>query len=134
MKKLFKTFVIEAAVLYLVSLSSEGLVFSQGIRSILLTAGALTVATYLVRPIITILLLPLNLITFGLFKWVSHAIVLFLVDLVLDEFSVVGFRFLGFFSDWISIPTITLPQGALAYIGFSLLLALGTGLLHWIIK
>lgn len=134
MKKLIKTFVIETAVLYLVSLAIDGLVFAQGLRSLLVTGAALTVATYLAKPIITVLLLPLNLITFGVFRWVSHAIVLFLVDLVIKDFEVTGFNFAGFTADWLTLPAINLPAGVFAYIGYSLVIAIITGIFYWLAK
>jgi putative membrane protein len=133
-KRLLRTFVIEAAILYLVSLIAQGLVFGRGFISLAVTAAALAAATYLVKPVITVLILPLNLITFGLFRWVSHTIVLFLVDLVLSEFAVTGFSFGGLASDWLSLPAINLPAGVAAYVAFSLLISLASGILHWLAK
>jgi putative membrane protein len=134
MKKLFRTYLIEAVVLYLVSQIASGLVFQQGIKSLLITAAALTIGSYLVKPIITVLILPLNLITFGLFRWVAHAIVLFLVDLVLEEFAVSGFVFGGFTSSWLDLPGLSLPAGPLAYIAFSFLLSAITSVIYWLVK
>ncbi|OGM55792.1 hypothetical protein A3F62_04170 [Candidatus Woesebacteria bacterium RIFCSPHIGHO2_12_FULL_44_11] len=134
MKRLIKTFVIETAVLYLVSLTVAGLSFSEGFKSLLLTGVALTIATYLAKPVITILLLPLNLITFGVFKWASHTIVLFLVDLVLDEFAITGFAFAGYASEWFNLPAINLPQGIASYIAYSLVLSVITGIFYWLAK
>lgn len=132
-KRFISIFVIESVALYLTSQVASGLVFSRGIQSLVVTGIALAVASYLVRPIINILLLPINLVTFGLFKWVSHAITLFIIDLLLSEFAIQGFRFAGFSSKYIDIPVFAIPAGALSYLVFSLTIDAITSVIYWLI-
>lgn len=133
MKKLLRTFVIETVILYLISLVAKGLVFEEGLKSLVVTGAALTLGTYFIKPVISLLILPLNLITFGLFKWVAHAIMLFLVDLVLTDFTVVYFEFAGFSSNWATLPPLILPHGLLAYAAFSFLISFTTSLIYWLV-
>lgn len=133
-KKFLRGIVIEAWALFLVNQIASGLFFEQGIKSLLLTAVALAVAGLLIKPIINILLLPINLVTFNFFRWASHAVMLFLVDLVLTEFSIVNFKFAGFSSEMFSIPQLFFESGVLAYLAFSILIGLVAGLFYWIME
>jgi len=134
MKRILRSFLIEIGTFYLVSQIASGIVFENGLEGLVVAGVALTVATFLVRPIINILLLPINLLTFGLFKWLSQAVTLFLVDLVLPHMSIVSFNFAGFASKWVDVPAIHLDSIILVYIAFSLLLSVISGIIYWIVK
>lgn len=129
MKKILRHFIIDTAVLYFVSQNVGGLNFSGGISTIFLTGAVLAVTTMLIKPLINILLLPLNLITFGLFKWITHALSLYIVTLIVPGFSINGFHFAGFDSYWFSIPSLNLA-GLLGLIAFSFLISFGSSLLY----
>lgn len=133
MKTLIKIYLTCTLSLYLASVAFGGMQLSKGINSILLAGIALSLFSLLVKPIINLLLLPLNLITFGLFRWVSSAIALYLVTLVIPEFKIIGFIFNGLSSKWISIPSINL-SGILAIIAFSLVISVISSILHWLIS
>lgn len=133
MKSLLRHYVIDTFALYLASTVTSGLVFTQGLKTLLLAGIGLMAASLLVRPLINILILPLNLITFGLFKWVSSAVALYLVTLIVPGFSIANFVFLGLSSEWLSIPSFTL-HGVFAYVGFSFFISLITSFMYWLIK
>ncbi len=134
MKRILRSFLIEIGAFYLVSQIASGIVFHNGLESMVIAGVALTIATFLVRPIINILLLPINLLTFGVFKWISQAVTLFLVDLILPQMSIVSFDFAGFGSKWVDVPPVHLGTLVLAYIAFSLLLSIISGIIYWIVK
>lgn len=133
MRSIIKVFVVELVTLYLASQITSGLIFESGAVTFVLAAAGLTVATLIVRPLINILILPINLLTFGLFKWVSSAIALYLVTMVVPGFKITGFTYLGFFSKWIDIPPFSF-SGIFAYVAFSFLISLIYVVLHWLIK
>ncbi|KKQ96123.1 MAG: hypothetical protein UV56_C0011G0003 [Candidatus Woesebacteria bacterium GW2011_GWC1_43_10b] len=133
MKRILRVFATETFSIYLVSQIASGLVFDKGIQSVLITGLALTGATFLVRPIVNLLLLPLNIMTFGFLRWLSHAVTLFLVDLVLPEFGVLSFSFSGFRSELFSLPPVILEAGPFSYIAFSFILALITTIIYWLV-
>lgn len=133
MKTALKHFIIDTVSLYLISLVVSGIVFANGMQTLLLTGFVLMLATLIIRPILNILLLPLNLITFGLFKWVTYAIILYLVTLIVPGFSLVDFVFPGFYSVYFSLPAISLA-GPLAFIAFSFLISFVSSLVYWIFK
>ncbi|QQG41257.1 MAG: phage holin family protein [Candidatus Woesebacteria bacterium] len=133
MRALLKHFIIDTVALYLISLAIQGIVFERGIESLLLTGFVLMLATTIIKPIINVLLLPINLITFGLFKWVAYAVTLYLVTLVVPGFKLMDFIFAGYSSYWIAIPAIHLT-GALAFLAFSLVISLVSSIVFWIFK
>lgn len=133
MRTLLKHFLIDTVTLYLISQAVIGITFAQGTYTLFLAGFVLMLATMIVKPILNILLLPLNLITFGLFKWVTYAITLYLVTLVVPGFTLGQFIFKGFSSYWFAVPGISL-YGILAFIAFSFVISTVSSLLYWIFK
>ncbi len=133
MKRIFKHFVINTFVLYLVSNAVEGLHFENGVSTLLMAGVGLTVASYVARPVINLLLLPINLVTFNLFKWLSSAIALYLVTLVVQGFKISTFIYAGFSNKWFSLPSLNV-SGVLAYIAFSFLISILSSFIYWLMK
>lgn len=133
MKTILKHFIIDTVTLYLISLIISGIVFQNGIQTLLMTGFVLMLTTLVIQPIINLLLLPLNLITFGLFKWVTYAVTLYLVTIAVPGFKLVDFVFAGYSTVWFSIPPISLG-GPLAFIAFSFLISFVSSLIYWIFK
>ena len=119
--------------LWTVSSIAEGIVFEKSPETLFLAGAGLTVALLVGRPIINLLLLPINMVTFGLFRWVSSAIALYLVTLVVPGFKIAGFHYSGFTSVWFDIPEINF-KGVLAFIAFSFLLSIITSFIYWLRK
>lgn len=132
MKKVLRHFVVNTFILYIVSQLASGLQFENGVETIVLAGAGLTVASLLVKPIINLLLLPINLITFNLFKWVSSAIALYLVTLVVPGFKITGFVFAGLSSQWLDLPVINL-SGFIAYVAFSFIFSMLASFIYWLL-
>jgi len=131
MKSLIKTVIFTCLSLYLISrvfpdvhFASTGVLISTGI--------VLTLLTVIVRPFLKILMLPINIITFGLFAWVINIIVMYLAILIVPGFSI----------GKVMIPSI--PLGPFIFPAYtfskfwslfvvSLLVSLGNGILGWIL-
>jgi len=133
MRRIIRHYVLDTFALYVASQIAMGMNFDKGFETLFITGGALAVATMLAKPIINILLLPINLITFGLFKWVSSAIALYLVTLVVPGFKIIEFYFGGLSTRLFDIPAISFG-GTPSYIAFSFLLSLITSILFWIFR
>jgi putative membrane protein len=133
MRRILLHFVIDTASLWAVSQIAEGMVFEQGITTLILAGVALTIASLFAKPVINMLLLPINLVTFGLFRWVSSAVVLYIVTLIIGNFKIQFFRFDGFTSKWFDMPPLYF-EGMLAFIGFAFILSIFTSFLHWLHK
>lgn len=131
-KKILRHFIVNTFILYIVSQIASGLYFEKGVETIVVAGAGLTVASLLAKPIINLLLLPINLITFNLFKWVSSAVALYLVTLVVNGFKITGFMFAGLTSPWLDLPSINLG-GFLAYVAFSFIFSLFASFIFWLI-
>jgi len=133
MKTLLRHYVIATFSLLAISKIAEGLYFGQGLKTLLLAGIAVMVVSIVAKPIINILLLPINLITFGLFRWVASSVIIYLATLIVPSFKVIGFYFAGISTKWLDIPTFNL-HGIWSYVGFSFLLSLITSFIYWLIK
>lgn len=133
MKSLIKIYLISTLALFFASRFFDGIILEKGLESLALAGLGLAVISLLVKPLINLLLLPLNLITFGLFRWVSSAIALYLVTLVVPGFKIIGFSFAGFPSRWLDIPAFSLG-GFFAFIAFSFAISVLASLVHWLVK
>ncbi len=133
MRRLIKRFAVEGVGLYLTTQIASGIMLEKGYETLFLASLALVIASMFAKPVINLLLLPLNLVTFGLFRWISSAIVFYLVTLLIPGFKINFFNFAGFNSIWIDLPAINV-SGILAYILFALVLSLITSIVHWAIK
>jgi putative membrane protein len=133
MKRILRHYFIDTLALYAASQIASGVVFEKGIESLLLAGIGLSAASLLARPIINLLLLPINLVTFGFFRWVSSAAALYLVTLIIPGFKIVEFHFYGFSSQWFDIPALEF-HGVLVYVAYSFVLSLITSLVYWLIK
>ncbi|OGM32807.1 hypothetical protein A2803_05665 [Candidatus Woesebacteria bacterium RIFCSPHIGHO2_01_FULL_44_21] len=134
MKRILRVILVELAGLYIAAQVAGGLTFQNQAEGFIITGIVLGVAMFSVRPLINILLLPLNLATLGLFRIVGHTLTLFIVDVALSEFEVTGFHFSGFSTTFFDFPAIDFERGAWAYLAFSILIWFFTALINWIRK
>lgn len=59
--------------------------------ALLVTALLLGVFNSILRPLLILLTLPINIITFGLFVFVINGIILYLISLLVPGFNLMGF-------------------------------------------
>lgn len=133
MRRIVKALVLETGSLYVVSQVASGMYFQQGIKTLFIAGFALGASSMLVRPALNVLILPLNLVTFGLFRWVSNVAILYIVALLVQGFDITSFSFPGLITGYFSIPPIFLP-GILGYLGYSLLLSILNSFFYWLVK
>lgn len=133
-RPVLRSFFYTGAALYLVSgLSGGGIVFTRGFETFLIATAALSVANHFVRPFLNILLLPINLMTLGLLRWVSSIILLYIVTLVVKGFRIVAFDFSGFATQGITIPELHVT-GFVALLVVSFLISFISSFLYWLSK
>ena len=133
MKRIIRHLIIDTYCLYLVTKIAGGIQLGNGFYTLFAAGFAITLVSLIAKPVINILLLPINLITFGLFRWVASSIVLYLTSLIVPSFKIIYFHFPGMASRWIDIPKLNF-EGLAAYIGFSFLLSLTSSFIYWLIK
>lgn len=131
-KKLIRAFLVNVFALWLTAQVVSGLSYHQQIKILAMAAGVLTLANYLIKPLIKILLLPLNVITLGTFRWVVHVIILFLVTYAVPGFTITSFYFTGFSYSGVSVAGAQISLVG-SYVVCSLIIGFITACLFWLI-
>jgi putative membrane protein len=108
MRKLIVKILATAASFYVTQYFLTGFQIEQTWSAYLVGSLVFVVFNFLLTPIIKLLLLPINLLTLGLFRWLTNVLVLYLFDLVYDGVRIAGFTYPGFTS-----PLLSLPSGPL---------------------
>ena len=83
--------IVNAAALVLVSSIVPGFEVA-GFFSALIAALILGLVNVIVRPVLLLVTLPINILTFGLFTFVINALMIELVSSIVKGFTVVDFR------------------------------------------
>ncbi|PIU03559.1 hypothetical protein COT44_02530 [Candidatus Shapirobacteria bacterium CG08_land_8_20_14_0_20_39_18] len=133
MKTLLKSFLINAFSLLLVARFVNGFSFAKGYETILIAALVLGLVNLFVRPLINILLLPINLITLGAFHWIINVVTLFLVTLIVPDFQIIGFEFSGLSFNGLMLPAYS-TTGLLALILDTFVLSVISSFFFWLAK
>ncbi len=79
------------AAVYLTVNFVPGISVSGGWTTILVVALVWSVITMVIRPVLSILTLPLTIITFGLFSFVLNALLFWAMTIVVPGFVIAGF-------------------------------------------
>lgn len=133
MKRILRIFLIHIAVIYFASQIASGIEFKNYTEGIIVTGLALGLASFTVKPIVKILLLPITLATAGVFGFLTNVITLYIVDYAVPEFTISKFHFPGLKSTFFDLPKLEY-SGVLAYIAFAILISMLVGLINWIRK
>lgn len=133
MKRVLRHFAIDTYCLWLTSNIASGMVFEKGLTTLVYAGVGITFVSVLAKPIINLLLLPINILTFGIFRWVGSAAVLYIVTLLVKELKINYFDFTGLSGKWFDVPVLHF-EGLLAFIGFSFILSILTSFIYWLIK
>lgn len=133
MKRILKNFCLNLFSVYLVMQLVSGIYLADGLKTLLLVSAGLTAAALVIKPVLNVLLLPLNLLTFGVFRWISSAISLYLITTIVPGFTADKFDFAGWSTNWFDFPALHIT-GILALILFSLVIAVISSCLHWLFK
>lgn len=129
MKYLLRTFLFHSFALWLVSQIFPGLTIEGG-YTVLLAAGlVMSLLTLIVVPLLRILFIPINLLTFGLLSWFVHVIVLYLLTIFVPGVAVQAWEFPGASYAGFVVPNIAISS-FLSYILVSLGVSSLVGLLE----
>ena len=129
MKYLVRVFLFNVFALWLTSQILPTLTIS-GSWQIMLTAGFfLSLLMLVVSPILKILFIPINLLTFGLLSWLINVAIIYLLTLFVPAVAIRTWMFPGISWQGFVVPS-TLVSYPLALILSSLTLTFITNLLH----
>lgn len=132
MKKLLRFYLINLVSLWITTQVIKGLVFTGGIQSLLLGALAFALINMILVPLLKILLLPLNLMTLGLFSWITNVVALYVLTTLVPSFRLIPYNFPGFSTNGFIIPSVNLSPLWVAVLA-SFLIGVITNFLHWVV-
>lgn len=131
MKGIFKSYLIVTIAVYATHLFIPALLIPQDIPQLLTQTFILALFFWLLLPVLSVILFPLTMLTFGLFAWMIHLVVLF-AWIWVSPVAVVGWDFPGLKTDFVSIAPGFLPSWQSAIIaGLSIILI--RHILSWLI-
>lgn len=133
MKKILSSLVINTAAIVIVSQIIAGFKISAGYQGILFTAIVLTAVNFAVKPLVKLLLLPINLLTLGAFRWLANVFSLYLVTLLVPYLEITGFYFPGLIHKGFIVPELYLAKIWVLVIS-SFLISFLTSFLFWLFK
>lgn len=133
MKKIIRYWFINLIGILLVSSIITSISFVGGWQTIGLVSLAITLFELILKPIIRILLLPINIITLGLARSLINVVGLYLTTTAIAGFKISPYVFPG--GDWngFTAPQAT-PSLFLTYLVISILLNLSFSIILWIVK
>lgn len=109
----------------------EGVSVTGGLATYIVGGIVLSLLFLLIKPILSLVTLPLNMITLGLFSFLTNAIILYLLTVFVPNISIAAFRFKGVSFLGFVVPSISV-NGFFAFIVASIFLSLTVGFLKWL--
>jgi putative membrane protein len=95
MKTILRNIFVNFLCFWLISLVLPVISFGNKLENLVFASLALALVSWIVKPLLNLLFLPLNLITLGSFRWIVNIIVLYLVTILVKDFQIHAFTFAG---------------------------------------
>lgn len=133
MKGIIRNYLINLGALWVTSQIIPAVTITGGAQGLATAAFIFMLANILLIPFIKILLLPLNLLTLGLFAWLSNVLVLYLLALVVPNFKLLPYNFPGVSQGGFTIPAMELSTFQVAILA-SFIIGFIVHFIHWLVK
>lgn len=128
MRHYLKSVIITVATFYISTSLINTVSFGNDPKNILMFLGGLWIISQIVNPIFSLVLLPVNILTFGLISFLLNVAFVFALLTFLPGFSVSAFYFPGAVIQGVIFPAVPLNQ-----IGTILVLSATITILHKIL-
>ena len=133
MKSFLRKVIFSSLSLFFLSVVVSGVKIAGGFWTYALGGFILTLLHTVLRPILGIITLPINFISLGLFSYITNALLLYIVTVLIPEISIKAFTFHG-----TSLAGFVIPKfyfnSFFSYIVSSVILSLLQSGIEWIIK
>lgn len=133
MKSLLRQLLVNMAALWVSAQILPGLVLGGGLKTLLIGGFVFMVINLIVVPLLKVMFLPLNILTFGFFTWVINVLALYFLTNIVSEIKLVPYLFEGFDFGLVVVPPIDLNTLQVA-IAASFIVGFLVNLLKWILK
>lgn len=92
MKYGLKAILINSVAIAITAVFLPSISYDNKITTLIFTATVLGIANTFIKPILSLILLPINVITLGLVGWFMNTILLFIVTLLVPTFNIIPFN------------------------------------------
>lgn len=131
MRGILKNILLYSFALYITQLLFDGLIVHGGLQALIIGGFLLAVGYKLLKPILSVISLPFNLLTLGLFSVVITAFIMFLITLIYPPIEIRAFTFPGLLVAGVEIHKFYVSQ-LLSYVLISVTIYLITKLIDWL--
>lgn len=131
MKTVLRYFLINLVSLFITTKLITGLTYTGGVKSLLIGALAFMLINLLLVPLLKILFLPLNLLTLGLFAWLTNVLALYALTTIVSDFALIPYNFPGLTYGGVTIPAMPLTTFWVAVLA-SFSIGVITHFLEWL--
>lgn len=133
MKTFLRNISIYTLCLYLTTRIVEGATIGGAFWTLLSAGLVLTLFFVLLKPILSLITLPVNMVTLGLFNIFINALLLYLLTIFVTAFSIVAFTSTSLNIFGFIIPSITFNT-FFAYIYTAFVLTIINSFIRWLIE
>ena len=133
MKSLIRNFVFFSVSLFLLPLLIQGATVRGGIGTVFIGALTMTFLFTFVKPVLSIITFPLNLITLGFFSFLVNMFLLYLLTVFIPSIKIAAFVFTSVHFAGFVIPTLHINV-FFAYAVSALFLYAVTSVLAWLTR
>lgn len=133
MRGILKNTIFNAISITILSQLVSGVKVTGGIQTLLFSGFVLSVLYIVLKPILNIFSLPLNVLTLGLFSFITNAILLYVLTIFVPNITVSAFTYNGYSFAGFIIPKMEFNT-LFAYIISAAVLALIKNFFDWLIK
>ena len=133
MRHYLKGLVIAAATLYIVQIAVPTVEIGASIKNYAMVVGAIFLIVQIINPIFSLVLLPINHLTFGLVMFALNVALFFSLIRFLPGFTVGAFDFPGTTVDGVILPAVSFNQTSTIVL-VALIIALVQKILHIIFE
>ena len=131
MKKILRYFLINLVSLWAATQIISGLTYTGGAKSLIIGGIAFMAINLILVPLLRILFLPLNLLTLGLFAWLTNVLALYALTTVVSDFQLLPYTFAGLNLNGLIVPSYELSPFLVAVVA-SFLIGFITHFLQWL--
>lgn len=107
MKHLVRSFLFNVFALWFTGEILPAFVISGSWQTILIAGFVLSLLMLVIKPILKILFIPINIITFGLLSWVINVIVVYILTIIVAQIEIVSWIFPGITAWGFVIPSVS---------------------------
>lgn len=133
MKSFLRNTLFNSFSIFIISQVLSGVKVEGGFPTYIFGGIALTLLFVLLKPVLNIFALPLNILTLGMFSFLTNAIIFYLLTVFVGEISISSFTFQGYSYAGFIIPKFYFNT-LFAFIIVSFMQSLIVSFLSWLIK